>query len=433
MLAEHSKDQFLTTTKQYIHYVFQNNLINSIDMGEILREIKEQKSTGYFTKLIAVSVGHFFNDFYMNLIPPILFLFVSTLGLSLAQQAFIAFVITSSGSFAQPFIGYIVDKKGKPWLLIVSLVWISFWMSISGIISNYYLLVIVVGLGALASALFHPLGSAVAVKLGKKSRGKSLSIFMTIGGFAASVSPVISIPLVKIFGLKVLILFMIPGLLAALFMYIVQLHKVEINQPQVENTEEHGKFGLNSTKWVTALVFISSSKVLIRSFLITFGIQIMLLKQVDIKIAGVVLSVFLLANSVGTIFGGFLNDIIGSKKVLIIFNILVLLSMAIIAFVSGLPIVIGFLLMGLALNGSSTANIVMAYELLPKNLNVATGLIMGLSGGLGGFVMLLFGKIADMQGLLKSTSYLLIPIIIVVVITFILPNEKSERGKTVSN
>lgn len=134
-----------------------------------MKKIKLQKSTSYFTKLMAVSIGHFLNDFYMNLIPPILFLFVYTLKLSLSQQAFIAFVITSSGSFAQPVIGYFVDKHGKPYLLILSLMWISFWMSVSGIVTNYYLLVVVVGLGALASALFHPLGSAVAVKLANKS------------------------------------------------------------------------------------------------------------------------------------------------------------------------------------------------------------------------------------------------------------------------
>ena len=34
----------------------------------------KQISSTYLIKLIAVSVGHFINDFYMNLIPPILFL-----------------------------------------------------------------------------------------------------------------------------------------------------------------------------------------------------------------------------------------------------------------------------------------------------------------------------------------------------------------------
>lgn len=392
-----------------------------------MEKTKSQTSTSYLTKLIAVSIGHFLNDFYMNLIPPILFLFVYSLNLTLSQQAFIAFVITSSGSFAQPVIGYFVDKRGKPYLLIFSLVWISFWMSVSGIVTNYYLLVIVAGLGALASALFHPLGSAVAVKLANKSRGASLSVFMTIGGFAASVSPMVAIPAVKAYGLNVLVFFMIPGILTALYMYIAQIHTVEINSNNQSDNEEHGKISLVTAKWIAVLVFISSSKVLIRSFLITFGVQIMLLKQVDVKIAGVVLSVFLLGNSFGTILGGFLNDRIGSKKVLLLFNLAAFLCMAAIIFTGHVSMIMGFLLMGLALSGSNTSNIVMAYELLPKNLNVATGLIMGLSGGLGGLVMLLFGKIADLNGLISSTSYLMIPLVMTVIITILLPGENKTK------
>jgi FSR family fosmidomycin resistance protein-like MFS transporter len=398
-----------------------------------LKETRKQKPTTSFTKLIAVSVGHFFNDFYINLIPPILFLFVQKLGLSLAEQAFIAFVITSSGSFAQPIIGYFVDKKGKPWLVIFSLVWISFWMSISGIITNYYLLVIILGLGALASALFHPLGSAMAVMLGKKSRGKSLSVFMTIGGFSASVSPMIAIPIVKAYGLKVLVFFMIPGILVALFLYLAQVQNVDMNQLQLNKEKKREKFDFHSVKWVSVLVFVSTNKVLIRIFLITFGAQIMLSKQVDIKIAGVILSAYLLANSLGTIIGGYLNDIIGSKKVLVLFNVLAPLCMLLIVFTSGIPMVIGFLFMGLTLSGTNTANIVMAHELMPDNLNVATGLIMGLSGGLGGILMLFFGKIADIQGLITSASYLLIPLVVATLLTILLPNEKPRVNQNMSN
>lgn len=386
----------------------------------------KQISTTYLIKLISVSVGHFMNDFYMNLIPPILFLFAQSLGLNLSQQAFIAFIITSSGSFVQPIIGYLVDKKGEPWLLILSLLWIAFWMTISGILNNYFLLIVFTGLGALASALFHPLGSAVAVKLANKSRGTSLSIFMTIGGLAASVSPVVSIPAVEAYGLNVLIYFMIPGILVALFMFITKLHKVEIKQTKTEKTVESGKLNLIAIKNVSFLVFISSSKVLIRSFLITFGVQIMMLKQVNITISGLVLSVFLLTSSFGTIVGGYLNDRFGSKRVLLLFNLLSFICMIIIVFFEGVFIAMGFIMIGLALSGSNTANIVMAYELMPDNLNTATGLIMGLSGGLGGLVMLLYGKIADIQGLMNSTSYLIIPIIMVVFISFLLPNSTNN-------
>lgn len=388
------------------------------------------RRTTYFIRLIAVSVGHFINDFYMNLIPPILFLFVQVLGLTLAQQAFIAFAITSSGSFFQPVIGYFVDKRGKPWLLVFSLLWIAFWMSVSGIVTNYYLLVFVVALGALASALYHPLGSATAVKLGTSSRGKSLSVFMTIGGFAASVSPVVAIPVVTAYGLNSLVFFMIPGILGALFLYFSQIQKVEICQVQKSGEQDgqiKAKLELRTLKWVTALVFISTNKTLVRSFLITFGVQIMLLKELDLAVAGVVLSVYLLANSAGTIIGGYFDDIVGSKKVLLVSNVLASFFLLMIIFTTGLPMVMAFILMGLSLNASSTSNIVMAYELMPENLNLATGLIMGLAGGLGGLVMLVYGKIADMQGLMASSLYLIVPLVLGVCMTMFFPGEKARK------
>ncbi|NCB41160.1 MAG: MFS transporter [Clostridia bacterium] len=390
-------------------------------MGE-----KTNKRTTYFMRLIAVSVGHFINDFYMNLIPPILFLFVPALGLSLAQQAFIAFAITSSGCFFQPIIGYFVDKRGKPWLLICSLIWIAFWMSISGIITNYYLLVFVVALGAIASALYHPLGSATAVKLATGSRGKSLSIFMTIGGFAASVSPVVAIPVVTIYGLNSLVFFIVPGILGAVFLYFAQVQKVEISEIKADEEQIKGKIEFHTIKWVAALVFISTNKTLIRSFLVTFGVQIMLLKQLDLAVAGVVLSVYLFGNSAGTIIGGYFDDIIGSKKVLLFSNVIASLFLLMIYFTTGIPMLIAFVLMGLSLNASNTSNIVMAYELMPENLNLATGLIMGLAGGLGGLMMLVYGKIADMQGLMSSTLYLIVPLVIGVGMTMLFPSKRMD-------
>jgi len=177
----------------------------------------DTKTQDKYIELIAVSVGHFINDFYMNLIPPILFIFASQMSLSLTQQGVISFAILISGSLAQPFIGYFSDKHGRTWFLIVSVIWISFWMSISGVIGNYYILITALALGGLASALYHPLGSAVAVNLTKKTKGTSLSIFMTIGGFAGAISPIVALPMVTSYGLNSLVFLMIPGFVIAAF------------------------------------------------------------------------------------------------------------------------------------------------------------------------------------------------------------------------
>ncbi|MEA2022358.1 MAG: hypothetical protein U9N08_07785 [Candidatus Caldatribacteriota bacterium] len=48
----------------------------------------------------------------------------------------IAFIVIASGSLLQPIVGFFLDKIGKSGYLIISIVWISFIMSITGIIRN---------------------------------------------------------------------------------------------------------------------------------------------------------------------------------------------------------------------------------------------------------------------------------------------------------
>jgi len=151
----------------------------------------------------------------------------------------------------------------------------------------------------------------------------------------------------------------------------------------------------------------------------------MMLGKWDVKIAGAVLSGYLFANSFGTIVGGIANDAIGSKRALILFNSLTVLCMLAIVMTTGYTMLAGFVLMGIALGGSNTANIVMAHELLPRNINMATGLIMGMSGGLGGLLMLLFGKLSDLQGLMAGSLYLMVPILLTVLSTLMLPEKNN--------
>ncbi|WP_159446258.1 hypothetical protein [Desulfonispora thiosulfatigenes] len=48
---------------------------------------------------------------------------------------------------------------------------------------------------------------------------------------------------------------------------------------------------------------------IVRSF-VTFGVQILLIKQVNPEFAALIISLFLFINSAGTIVGGFLNEAI---------------------------------------------------------------------------------------------------------------------------
>jgi len=354
-------------------------------------------------QLIAVSTGHFTNDFYMNLIPPILFAFSISMGLTLTQQSIIAFIIIVGGSLFQPIVGYLLDKIGKSVYLIISLVWISFMMSITGLITNYYLLIVIVGLASIASSIYHPLGSSIAINLSRGSRGKSLSLFMTIGGFASTFTPMITIPIVSEFGLKYLTFLMIPGFLVAYFLKFAKIDKIKcrVTNDKKEEKIKKNKISKNKVKYLSLLVCISLIRVVLGRMMIVFGVQIMVMKGIGIIPAGIILSAHLFLGSVGTLSGGYLLDKFGEKRIMMIFSILSFGIYTITIFSQGLLFVIGIILLSFTLHGPSTANITMSHNLLPQNINLGTGLIMGLSSAIAGVLILVFGKFADIYGLME--------------------------------
>ena len=376
-------------------------------------------------QLIAVSTGHFTNDFYMNLIPPILFAFSSALGLTLTQQSMIAFIIIISGSLLQPIVGYLLDKIGKSVYLIFGIVWISFIMSIAGLIRNYYLLIIIAGLASFASSIYHPLGSSIAVNLSRGSRGKSLSIFMTIGGFASTFTPMITIPIVSKFGLKYLVFLMFPGFLVAYFLKFAEIDKIKFYVTTDKKGEKEGKKKVSKkkVKWLSLIVCMCVIRVVLQRMLIVFGVQIMVMKGIGLIPAGIILSAHLFLRSIGILSGGYLSDKFGEKNIIVIFNILSFVVYTIIIFSDGLLFVIGIILFGFTLNGTSTANVTITHNILPENINLGTGTVMGLPVTLAGILILFFGKFADIYGLMEMASVATFLTLIPVFISLYIPKK----------
>lgn len=358
-------------------------------------------------QLIAVSTGHFTNDFYMNLIPPILFAFSSSMGLTLTQQSMIAFIIIIGGSLLQPIIGYFLDEIGKSVYLIIGIVWISFMMSITGLITNYYLLTVIVGVASIASSIYHPLGSSIAINLSRGSRGKSLSVFMTIGVFAFTFTPMITISIVSKFGLQYLTFLMIPGFLVAYFLKFAKIDKIKYRVTNDRKNEkiEKNKISKNKVKYLSLLVCMSVIKVVLVRMMIVFGVQIMVMKGIGIIPAGIILSAFMFLSSVSILSGGYLSDKFGERRIMVIFSILLFGIYTITIFSHGPLFIIGIILFGYTINGASTANITMTHNILPENVNLGTGLIMGLSSTIAGVLILVFGKFADIYGLMETAQF----------------------------
>jgi len=367
--------------------------------------------------LIAVSWGHFVNDFFMSIVPVTLFAFSKELSLSAKEMSFVLFAITTAGTFFQPLVGILIDRVQKSALLIYALILISIGMSISGFITNIYLLVIIVSTSALGSSVYHPLGSTITIHKASLSKGKSLSVFMTIGSFATVASPMVAIPMVTYWGLKSLALLMIPGLLSAYFLYLTKVQDVKWQSENKVHHKNKSIFVFLNRKqqlYMAIPMYISIVKQIIYSVVLIFGVIIMETKGYTVIQAGFAISGFMLSRSLSILIGGFISDYIGEKKTLIVFNTLVLLGLSLFVFMNGMAMTIGLILLGFALNATSTANITLTHKIIPENVNYGTGLIMGLAATISAICMLIFGALFDAYGYSVS-------LYILVAITLIMP------------
>jgi FSR family fosmidomycin resistance protein-like MFS transporter len=377
-----------------------------------------------YKQLIAVSMGHFTNDFFVGLIAPISLYFALKLGLNLTQQGILSIVMLVFSSFFQPIFGLLSDKRGKPKHLIISIIWITVWISISGLVNNFYLLVIVLALGTSASALYHPLGSTTAVALGGSSKGTSLSVFMTVGGFSATVSSVVGLWIASTYGVEKLVYLMIPGCIAAVIMYYLGIQNVMLD------TEENSSKNKDSTKikekvklnmsgkdlsWFAVLIYISLIKVLCGRFIVTYGIQILTVK--NFIYGAILLTVHLFGRPVGTMLGGILIDKIGERKVFITGMVASFLSLSMIGYGGSIIAAIGVGSLGFTLSLSNTVGVLMSHKIIPNSQSFATGLIMGIPGGIGSISMIFFSGIADVNGLVYSTRALIFPLIVATIMT----------------
>jgi FSR family fosmidomycin resistance protein-like MFS transporter len=357
------------------------------------------------------------------------------MSLSLSQQGFLAFIFTASTTWMQPVIGYMVDRHGKTWLLTASVIWIAFWVSISGVIGNYYILTIVLILGGTASALYHPLGSATAIKLTSRQAGTSLSIFMTVGGIASAVAPSVAIPLATNFGLGSLIYLFIPGIVTALIMYKTRVQAISLNgktekTPDTpKNTPIHAKVLFP----VLLLLLVSALRGWLKVSLVAYGAQLFMIKSISVEAFSVLLSIQLFTGSFGNLVGGFLSDIIGSKRVLLYTILLMTICLGMLLQFGGIIAMTAFMLIGILISASNAANILMTRDFLPQNATMATGLILGLGAGIGGLGVMLQGHIADISGMSVSFIYLLVSVAVSFILVAFLPQPESSGKRSVQH
>ncbi len=359
--------------------------------------------------LRASALGHFTLELCNNYLPAIYPMLVTTLGLNYTQVGILSMLASAGGTLPQPLMGYLIDRQDNRVWGALSLIWIGVVMGLVGFTHGYTMLAVMVALGALGSAAFHPVGAATASAASHTHRGAAMSLFSVGGNLGAALSPLLITAAVSVAGLRGTAILIPIGLSAGLLLFR-WFPRGGIDAEEAARRQAVAHTGRLGGLLTTMLIAMMHSY-LLRSF-ITY-LPLLYQSQGERILAGSAsLSVMLFSLGLGSIIGGTLADRVGRWQ------------MELVAFLAMPPVLLAFLhapdrlllplvaLLGI-LNGIPfPVNLVMGNESWPHMPAVASGLVLGTGWLMGGLGAWLTGFLADRFTLITALSSLVVPALI---------------------
>jgi len=368
-----------------------------------------------------LTAGHFLSDFYVSFLPALLPVVMTSLGLSLTAGGILV-MINSFTAILQPLFGYYIDKSGYTWLVLLTMPVSAVFICLAGLAPTFGTLFICILMAGLGGSLFHPLGSSLMGKTTTtENKGLSMSIFIGGGNIGVAIAPAIVIFLIVTFGVASLLWLILPALLLTLAYYCYGIHRIPLSAPSSNFSSISGPAWYKSANLLKLNIVMglrSWPQVALPTFLPLWLAQ----QNHSPALAGGMLTVLLSGGALGSVIGGYVGDKIGRKNC--IMGALFIGFIAIYLLLTNELGMITWVMLGIsgaALQGALPSSIVWAQDMLPDNAAMASGMMLGMSFGLGGLGAALTAALGDIIGLQPALLWTLVPLIIAIPLTYIIP------------
>src|SRR4051812_10114907 len=131
--------------------------------------------------MVALSGGHLFVDFASGSVPALIPFLTTKFDLNYAFAGMLLLAATASSSLVQPLFGLWSDRKGALWLIPGGTLVAAIGVAGAAISPDYLLVLLLVSVGGLGIAAFHPEGAKYAAFASGRKRASGMSYF-NIGG-----------------------------------------------------------------------------------------------------------------------------------------------------------------------------------------------------------------------------------------------------------
>jgi MFS transporter, FSR family, fosmidomycin resistance protein len=345
--------------------------------------------------LIVVALGHFVVDINANLLPVMLPFIKAEQGLTYAQVGFVMACYSTTSSLAQPLLGFLLDRHGSKVTMALSVLWMGLLIGVAGSARSFPLLVGLVALAGLGAAAYHPQGASNARFVGGSRAATAISVFSLTGIAGFAIGPMAGTAVFSVLGLPGTAVFVPLGLLSAggiLAFSRVPDRTRAVTASSTPGSERQGipVFAL------AALLLIVVARAILESSVVAYTPQRF---PDDLVYSSRVLFVILFGQAVGILLGGLVSDRVERRPILIATMLALVPQVFLFHTLSGPALLVVAATTGITMGAAVPVSIVAAQELLPRNVGVASGLIMGFAFGLGGVGIAGIGALADQIGL----------------------------------
>ncbi len=379
----------------------------------VLPDTRASSAGGAIRLAGLMALAHGTTDAYVAFLHPLLPRIMDKLGLSIALAATLAMTLSIASSLLQPALGYAADRFGHRYFVAAGPVVAAVFLSAIGLASGFWVLMVLLVLGGLGSAAFHPPGASQAARvLDGRGSGLRLSLFSFGGALGYAAGPLIAVGVVGLRGLDGLWVAMFPGIVIGLVVF-AKLGPRRTERPV--RRPPHPIELLTALAGPLGLVFgISAAAAFVQRAYLTFEPIIAAEAGRSEATGALALSVYLAAQAAGTLGSGLLTDRMDRRKLLVS---LTLCGVPAHLFAFVLPPGSLGALAAAAVAGFSTMAIlppvvVIAQEMIPEGAAATSGIVMGLAWALGSVGVLGVGVLADQVGPVTAAAFS-VPVLLV--------------------
>ena len=370
-------------------------------------KVPSQHGNPVYPIMFAIGGVHLLNDSLQSVIPAMFPILEKEMGLSFTQLGLIAFALNIVASLLQPVVGYLSDRKPRPYTLPIGMTFSLVGIAGLAFAPEYWIIVVSVMFLGFGSAIFHPEGSRVSYMAAGTKRGLSQSIYQVGGNSGQALAPLISAYILFPLGQRGAAIFILVAAVAIfILMKISAWYKEELVQEKLNNRKRVLLSSLANLTKKKIGVALGLLLVIIfaRSFYVAniTGFYIFYLTGsygLTIPQGQLCIFLFLAFGALGTFFGGPLADKIGRKNVIVL-SLAVPIPLCIVLPYVSLSIAISLLvLIGFFIMLSFSVTVVYAQELVPSKIGTMAGLTVGLAFGMGAIGAVAIGILMDSIGI----------------------------------